>query len=122
MTDTPFRFQPGTIVATVGALRVADIRADGEPQECPSVEAGFGDVLTEPHPTLTIDVFGKTVASHRDSLYWSGFEPGYRLRSADRLVAARQRREARAVEKEAQESPRFAELIRAAGYVPRRRR
>lgn len=97
------------------------LRADGEPRECQSVIAGFGDMLTEPHPTMTIDVFGKTVAPHRYSLYWSGFEPGYRPQSADQLAAAREKREAKAVEKEA-EGSLFADLIRAEGYVPPKRK
>jgi hypothetical protein len=97
------------------------VRADGEPRECPSMEAGFGDMLAEPHPTLTIDVFGKAVAPHRYSLYWSGFEPDYRPQSAEQLAAARERREQKAVETEA-EGNLFAELIRAEGYVPPKRK
>jgi hypothetical protein len=86
------------------------------------VDAGFGDMLTEPHPSMTIEVLGKTVAPHRYSLHWSGFEPDYVPKTAEQLAAARKKREDKAVEKEAAESPLFADLIRAEGYVPPKRK
>ena len=43
-------------------------RADGVEYE--SVDVGLGEIPTEPHPNMTIEVFGKTVALHRYSLHW----------------------------------------------------
>lgn len=74
-------------------------RADGELRECESVEAGFGDMLMEPHPTKRFTWAGKEIAPHRYSLCWGWFEPDYRPKSADQLAAARAKREDKAERK-----------------------
>ncbi|MFO0796358.1 MAG: hypothetical protein U0804_02710 [Gemmataceae bacterium] len=58
---------------------------------------------------------------HRFSLCWRWFEPNYRPQSSDQLAAARERREQKAVENEADGSL-FTEQIREEGYVPKKRK
>lgn len=55
---------------------------DGRPTECASVETGFGAMLHETHPTLGFLRKGQWAPYPRYSLYWSGFEPGYRPKNA----------------------------------------
>jgi hypothetical protein len=84
-------------------------------------EAGFGDMMMEPHPTKGFEHRGQWCRIHRYSLCWGWFEPGYRPKSAEQLAAAREKRQERAVEKEAEGAPLFADLIREEGYVPGKR-
>jgi hypothetical protein len=95
--------------------------ADGTAVECPSVEAGFGAMYQEKHPTKGFEHRGQWIPFQRYSLYWAGYEPDYHPKSAEQLAAARLRREEKAVEREAQAAPLFADLIREEGYVPKRR-
>ena len=88
---------------------------DGRVVEHASYEAGFGPMLLEPHPTRTIEVRGQMVHPHRYSLCWAPFEL-YEPQTAEQLAAARVKREERAVEREAEKSPLFADQIRDEGY------
>lgn len=90
--------------------------------ECASVEAGFGAMLLEPHPTKRFTWAEKEITPHRYSLCWGWYEPGYKPKSADQLAAARAKREGRAVEREAEATPLFAAMIREEGFVPRKGR
>ncbi len=110
--------------ATVYTVRHADtggkhhfMLSDGTPVECVSMEAGFGPMLLEPHPTMRITVRGEIVAPHRYSLCWAGYTT-YRPKSAEQLAAARGKREGRVVERLAQEQPLFADQIRSGEYRP----
>lgn len=96
----------------------------GVPREVASVEEGFGDMYHEKHPTRGFEHRGQWIPWQRYSLHWGGYEL-YTPQTAEQLAAARLKREAKAVEKEAQVAPLFADLIREEGYVkpkPRRGR
>lgn len=116
---------PGTPAATVitaekdGVRRHVLVIGD-RLRECASYQDGFGAMLTEPDPTRGFTHDGRWHAVHRYSLYWAGYETGYRPKTAEQLAAAREAREQRAVEKEA-EGSLFADLIREEGYVPKRK-
>lgn len=58
--------------------------------------------------------------NHRVSLCWGWFEADYRPQIAEQLAVASEKRQVRAVEKEA-EGSLLADLIREEGYVPKRR-
>lgn len=90
--------------------------------ECDTPEAGFGDMLTEPHPTKGFEHRGQWCRIHRYSLCWGWFEPDYRPQTAEQLAASREKRQRKAVEKEAEAAPLFADLIREEGYKPKERR
>jgi hypothetical protein len=75
----------------------------GQPREVAGYEDGFGAMLTEPDTGRTIDVRGQSVHPHRYGLYWSGYEPDYRPKTAEQLASARDRREQKAADKERQE-------------------
>lgn len=77
--------------------------------------------LTEQQLRQVVDEI-ETYPIHRYGLYWSGYEPDYKPRTAASLAAARERREARVVEREATNAPLFAEVIREQGYVKKGRR
>lgn len=94
--------------------------SDGVSSEVASVEEGFGAMLHENHPTRTFEHKGACIPCGRYSLFWAGYEL-YKPQSAEALAAAREKREAKAVEKEA-EGNLFADLVRAEGYVPKRGR
>lgn len=94
----------------------------GVPVECGGYQEGFGDLLFEPDPVRGFERDGVVHRLHKHSLYWAGYEPDYRPQSAEQLAVARERRQQKAVEKEVLDSPLFADLIRAEGYVPRRPR
>lgn len=94
---------------------------DGKAREVPGYRETFGPMLTEPDLSRTIEVKGELVHPHRYELHWSGFEPEYRPQSAEALAAAREKREQKAIEKEAAGSL-FADQIRAEGYVKPRRK
>src|ERR1051325_4441661 len=90
---------------------------DGQVVAHASHEAGFGDMLNEPHPTMTIEVKGEKVHPHRYSLCWASIEL-YHPKSAEQLAALRATRKAnkkkRDDEKWAQDTP----LLFYAGYTP----
>jgi hypothetical protein len=69
------RPRPAATVVTVknaaGDRRHFTVQADGQVVEHASMEAGFGAMLREPHPTQRIEVRGQMVAPHRYSLCWS---------------------------------------------------
>jgi hypothetical protein len=98
---------------------------DGQVLHADSYQPLFGDILQAPHPTRTIEVRGQKVPSPRYHLYWSALEL-YAPRSAEQLAAARLKRQARAIAKDAQDNPLFADQIRAgdlqADEKPRRSR
>jgi hypothetical protein len=75
----------------------------------------FGSLVTELHPTKTVEVRGQKVPVPRWQLYWSGLDL-YEPRSADALAAARITRErnkaAREQERYEREYPLFAEIER----------
>ncbi|WP_088255571.1 hypothetical protein [Fimbriiglobus ruber] len=91
-----------------------------ETRECASYEEGFGAMLTEPDPMRGFTHKGQWCSVHRYSLYWAGYEPGYAPRTAEQLAAARVKREARGVEREAKGNL-FGQIIREEGFVPKRR-
>jgi hypothetical protein len=78
-------------------------------------ESLFGPLLTELHPSKTIEVMGKRVPVARWQMYFSALEL-YEPRSAEQLAAARvtrQRNKAeRAEKKYAEDYPLFAEIER----------
>jgi hypothetical protein len=75
----------------------------------------FGPLLTELHPTKTIEVMGKPVPLPRWQMYWSALEL-YEPRSAEQLAAARVTRQRNKTAKEQQkyerDRPLFAEIDR----------
>jgi hypothetical protein len=76
----------------------------------------FGELLHEPHPTQTLELLhGQVVPAPRWTLCWSALEL-YNPKSAEELAEARVRREERAVEKQAEANPLFAEQIKAGEY------
>jgi hypothetical protein len=88
--------------------------SDGQVLTAGSYEPLFADLLTEKHPTKTVEVKGQHIPVGRYELCWSALEQ-YHPRSAESLAAAREKREERAVEKEALANPLFADQIRAEG-------
>jgi hypothetical protein len=96
------------------------ILRDDEPVEVAGYEEGFGPMLLEPHPTQRIAVRRQMVAPHRYSLCWAPIET-YRPRSAESLVAARQRRHEKAVEREAEANPLFADQVRSGEWRPEKK-
>jgi len=93
---------------------------DGKPVVVASYEEGFGPLLLELHPTLRIEVREQMVAPQRYSLCWSSIET-YKPRTAEELAAARQRREERKVEQDAESNPLFREQIRSGQWRPERK-
>jgi hypothetical protein len=83
---------------------------DGKVLHADSYEPLFGDLLHAPHPTRTLAIRGQQVPCPCYSLCWSALEL-YEPRSAEQLAAARAKREQRAIEKQAQEHPLFADQI-----------
>jgi hypothetical protein len=90
---------------------------DGTVKHADNYEELFGELLTEKHPTLTVEVRGEQVPVDRYELCWSALEL-YHPRSAESLATAREKREARAVEKEAEDNPLFAAQIRSGVLKP----
>jgi hypothetical protein len=88
-----------TVKNDAGDRRHFSVTEDRQVVEHASMEAGFGAMLREPHPTQRIEVRGELVAPHRYSLCWSGFEL-YRPKTAEELAALRERREQRKKERE----------------------
>lgn len=116
------RMQPAAEVFTAerdGVKRHFTLK-DGVLVECGSYQEGFGDLLFEPDPVRGFEKGGVFVQVHKHSLYWSGYEPWYRPRTAEQLVAARGRRQQKALDQEC-DGNLFADAIRAEGYLPRRR-
>jgi hypothetical protein len=83
--------------------------------ECSGHEEGFGPMLLERHPTMTIEVRGQNVHPLRYSLCWTPIET-YQPRSAEQLAEARGRRQRKKAERDEQkyerEYPLFAEIDR----------
>src|SRR5262249_52028477 len=92
---------------------------DGTVRHAGSYEPLFGDLLTETHPTRTLDVFGTTVPAPRYSLCWRALEL-YTPQSAEQRAAAREKRQQKELAAEAKGNL-FAEQVRAEGYVPKRK-
>ena len=87
--------------------------ADGRVVENPSMEAAFGPMLLESHPTRTVEVRGKHVHPHRYSLCWAAFDL-YEPKAAEQLAALRVSREQKRAEREdrkwAEREPMWAPL------------
>jgi hypothetical protein len=115
---------PAATVFTVRHIETGERRhfmlPDGKPVEVSSYQEGFGSLLLEPHPTMRIEVRGQMVAPHRYSLCWSSIET-YKPRSAEALAAARERREERNIERQADENPLFSQQIRSGQWRPERK-
>jgi len=112
--------EPPTASATVYTVRHEETGQarhftveDGGMVEHPSMEAAFGSMLLEPHPTRTIEVRGKRVHPHRYSLCWADF-PLYEPKTAEQLAALRVSREQKRAEREdrkwAEREPLWAPL------------
>jgi hypothetical protein len=86
--------------------------------ECETPEAGFGEMLMEPHPTKGFEHRGQWCRIHRYSLCWGWYEPDYTPASAEKLAAAREKREDKAEAKfqkevdEAANSSLFPDWVR----------
>jgi hypothetical protein len=84
---------------------------DGAVKKAESYEPLFGELLTENHPTYTMEVRGERVAVDRYELWWAALEC-YRPRSAEELAALRVSREQKKIEREekkwAEENPLLA--------------
>lgn len=91
-----------TVKNRAGEQRHFTVDAEGRVTEYATWEAGFGDMLLEPHPTRRIEVCGERVAPHRYSLCFAPYEL-YQPRSAGQLAEMRTRREERKQEKEDKE-------------------
>jgi hypothetical protein len=95
---------------------------DGTVRKADTCEEVFGDLLHEPHPTRTLELLhGQVVPAPRWTLCWSALER-YEPQSAERLAAGRVKREAKAVEKAAEDNPLFAEQIKAGEWRPEKKR
>ena len=94
---------------------------NGITTECMTVEEGFGGMYDEKHPTKGIELQGQWIAYPRYSLFWAGYET-YSPRTAEQLAAAREKREQKAVEQDAQKHPLFADAIRSGKWRPERSR
>jgi hypothetical protein len=73
--------------------------AEGVVTEHASMEAAFGPMLNEPHPTLTFEHNGKTYPAHHYSLCWGALER-YEPMTAQELAALRVSRERKKAERE----------------------
>jgi hypothetical protein len=121
-TGGQFRAAATVYSARKGGVEKHFTFSDGVPMECTSVEEGFGGLYHEKHPTKGFEHRGQWIPYQRYSLYWAGFETDYRPKTAEQLAAAREKRQERAVEREAEAAPLFADLIREEGYVPKGRK
>lgn len=83
---------------------------DGKAEECEEYRQAGSDIFFEKPPTKQIHLF---------CVHWGGSESDYRPRSAANLSKTRERRQERAVEREAEAAPLFANLIRDEGFVKR---
>lgn len=100
-----------------GGRRHFVLDGQGVPREVASMEAGFGALLLEPHPTKRIEVRGELVPIHRYDLCWRPYEL-YKPKSAEQLATLRA---SRAAKKQARERTRWVEenpLLAFAGLVP----
>ena len=105
-----------TVKNAIGEKRHFTVQ-HGEVQECESYEQGFGSMLHEPHPTMTIEVGGKTVHPHRYSLCFAPFELYY-PKSAEQLAASRAIREKNKKERDDKKWAEEHLLFAWAGYRP----
>ena len=71
---------------------------DGETRTSPNYEPLFGKLLTEPHPTRTIEVRGQHMPCPRYAVCWSALEH-YEPLSAEALAARRLSRERKKAER-----------------------
>jgi hypothetical protein len=94
---------------------------DGTMRHADNYDELFGDLLTEKHPTRTVEVKSQQVPVGRYELVWGALEL-YKPRSPEQLAAGRVKRQQRAIEEDAQENPLFAEQIRAGEWRPEKRR
>jgi hypothetical protein len=92
---------------------------DGDVRHADNYEELFGELLTEKHPTRTVEVQGRQVPAGKYELCWAALER-YEPRSPAALAAARVKREERAVERLAVANPLFQEQIRAEQARPER--
>lgn len=100
-----------------GGRRHFVLDGQGVPREVASMEAGFGAMLLEPHPTRRLEVRGELVALHRYDLCWRPYEL-YKPKSAEQLASLRT---SRAVKKLARERAKWIEenpLLAQAGLIP----
>lgn len=88
---------------------------NGQVVEHASYKEGFGAMLDEPHPTMTIEVRGQQVHPHRFSTCWAPIEL-YHPRTAEELAKLRESRFRKKAEREEhrwrEENPLFVQ----AGY------
>ena len=114
--------EPPTASATVYTVRHAETGQarhftveGGRVVKRPSMEATFGPMLLEAHPTRTIEIGGKHVHPHRFSLCWADF-PHYEPKTAEQLAALRVSRERKRAEREdnqwAEREPLLAPLAK----------
>ena len=112
--------EPPTASATVYTVRHEETGQarhftveDGRVVEYPSMEAAFGPMLHEPHPTHGFEHAGKWCRIHRHSLCWAPFDL-YEPMTADQLAALRVGRERKRAEREdrkwAEREPLWAPL------------
>jgi hypothetical protein len=94
---------------------------DGQIRQADSYEPLFGDLLQEPHPTRAMEVRGEQVPCPGYELCWSALDR-YAPRSAEQLASARVKREERAIEKDAEANPLFADQVRSGQWRPEKRR
>lgn len=94
---------------------------EGQVLRADSYEPLFGELLEEKHPTKTLEVKGQQVPVGRYELCWSALEQ-YHPRSAESLAAAREKREEKAVERQAEENPLFADQVRSGEWRPEKKR
>lgn len=119
--NRPMKPAATVYTASKGNDRRHFVVENGHAREVASYAEGFGPMLLEEDPATAFTWKGETRHLHRYGLYWAGYESGYTPRTAEQLAAARERREQKAVEKEA-EGSLFADLIRAEGYVTPKRK
>lgn len=107
---------PAAVVYSVDHERLGRkffLRRKGKSVEVPGYHEGFGEMLDEPHPTITLKNFkGVTFRPHRYSLCWAGFEPDYRPATAEQLAKRRGTRERKKAEMQEAQRVREEEAAR----------
>src|SRR4051812_9854740 len=81
-----------TVKNSEGDKRHFTLTEEGQVVECESMEAGFGELLLQPHETRGFEHKGVFCRTHKFSLCWSGYEL-YHPRSAEDLAKLREIRE-----------------------------
>jgi len=96
---------------SAGRARHFTVDPEGRVTEHPSFEAGFGDMLLEPHATRGFEHKGQWCRIHRYSLCFAPFDL-YDPKTAEQLAALRESRERKRAEREdakwAEENPLLA--------------